>query len=232
MFLVYHNHTLYNISMLKSLKELFFYLLDSLLPERRDFTLVKKLDENSIISLPKAPQVVGFDWIHALYHYKDDRVRAIIWELKYRENTLPLGNIGKLLYEEILSVISEIVLFDSDANFVLLPVPITPERRMERGYNQSEHIAKSVLENDVEHILLYAPQWFQKTKETPKQSRSESKNDRMKNLIGCFDADPRLEGKYIILIDDVVTTGSTLIEARSTLLEKGTREVYAFTIAH
>ncbi|MSU45179.1 MAG: ComF family protein [Candidatus Zambryskibacteria bacterium] len=218
--------------MLKSLRELLLTLLDFFLPERRDFTVVKKLDENSLISLPKAPQVVGFDWIHPLFHYKDDRVRAIIWELKYRENTLPLENIGKLLYEEILSVISEISLFDSDASFVLLPVPITPERRTERGYNQSEHIAKSVLENDIEHILLYAPQWFEKVFETPKQSRSESKSERMKNLLGCFRADNRLEGKYIILIDDVVTTGSTLLEARNTLMKAGVKDVLAFTIAH
>ena len=88
------------------------------------------------------------------------------------------------------------------------------------------------MENDIEHILLYAPQWFQKVKETPRQSRSENKEDRIKNLVGCFEADNRLEGKYIILIDDVVTTGSTLLEAKNTLTAIGVRDVLAFTIAH
>lgn len=218
--------------MLKSLKKLFLVLLDFFLPERKDFVTVKKLDQNLITALPKAPNVEGLDWIHPLFHYKDDRVRAIIWELKYKENTLPLEHLGRLLYEEIISTIADITLFNNDASFVLLPIPITPERRAERGYNQSEHIAKSVLENDVEYIFLYAPQWFQKIKETPKQSRSESRNERMKNLLGCFEADSRLEGKYVILIDDVVTTGSTLLEAKNSLLATGSREVFAFTIAH
>ena len=218
--------------MLKSIKRLFSSILDFFLPERRDFSLVKKLDEFSVISLPRALDVEGLSWIHPLFHYKDKKVRAVIWELKYRENTLILEHIGKLLFEEIISIISDIILFDNDVQFVLLPIPITTERRLERGYNQSEYIAKAILENDIEHILLYAPQWFQKIKETPRQSRSENKEDRIKNLVGCFEADNRLEGKYIILIDDVVTTGSTLLEAKNTLTAIGVRDVLAFTIAH
>ncbi|TSC70237.1 MAG: hypothetical protein CEO12_441, partial [Parcubacteria group bacterium Gr01-1014_46] len=48
----------------------------------------------------------------------------------------------------------------------------------------------------------------------------------------CFWADPRVEGKYVFLIDDVVTTGSTLREAKKTLVEAGAVNVYAITVAH
>ena len=207
-------------------------ILDFVLPPRSDFAIVKELNEEKINSLPKAENVAEMDWIHPLFHYKDNKVRAIIWELKYRENIFPLEHIGRLIYEEIIALISDIVLFDNDAQFLLIPIPITKERRIERGYNQSELIAKSILENDPERVLLYAPQWFEKIKETPKQSRSESKQERISNLIGSFGADNRVEGKYVILIDDVVTTGSTLFEARATLLSSGVRDVFAFTIAH
>ena len=54
----------------------------------------------------------------------------------------------------------------------------------------------------------------------------------MQNLINCFEASENIDGKYVILIDDVVTTGSTLSEARTTLLSAGAKEVLAFTIAH
>ena len=207
-------------------------ILDFVLPPRSDFAIVKELNEEKINSLPKAENVAEMDWIHPLFHYKDNKVRAIIWELKYRENIFPLEHIGRLIYEEIIALISDIVLFDNDAQFLLIPIPITKERRIERGYNQSELIAKSILENDPERVLLYAPQWFEKIKETPKQSRSESKQERISNLIGSFGADNRVEGKYVILIDDVITTGSTLFEARTTLLSSGARDVFAFTIAH
>lgn len=218
--------------MLKSIEKWFNYIVDFILPPRTNFEIVKKLDQEAINNLPKGPEVEGCDWIHPLFHYKDSRVRAIIWELKYRENILPLEHIGRLLYEEIISAMADIALFNSDAEFLLIPIPITDERRSERGYNQSELICRAIVQNDLAHTLLYAPQWFQKIKDTPSQSHSESREDRIKNLIGSFSADQRVEGKYIILIDDVVTTGSTLSEARTTLLSSGARDVYAFTIAH
>ncbi len=218
--------------MLKKIENFFYYIFDSILPPRKDFDIVQKLDEETVNSLPKAPQVEGLDWVHPLFHYKDKRVKAIIWELKYRENTMVLDYIGKLIFEEIIALVSDILLFNTKAEFLLIPIPISKERRYERGYNQSEHIAKAILENDLEHILLYAPQWFEKIKDTATQNKSHTKVERMKNLLDCFEADPRVEGKYIILIDDVVTTGSTLLEAQKTLMATGAKEVFAFTIAH
>ena len=218
--------------MLKSLKKFLSSLLDFILPRRSNFEIVKNLKSEDILSLPKAPKIEGLSWISPLFYYKDNKVRAIIWELKYKENIIVLGCIGKLIFEEIIALVSDIVLFDHDAGFLLIPIPISNERRAERGYNQSEFIAKAVLENDPGHVLLYTPQWFQKIKDTPIQSRSQSREERMGNLVGCFEADPRVLGKYVILIDDVVTTGSTLSEARRTLLEAGARDVFAFTIAH
>lgn len=218
--------------MWESLEKVFFYIVDTILPQRNDFAIVKRLDESAINKLPKAPPVANMDWVHPLFHYKDNKVRALIWELKYKENTRCLDYLGRLLYEEIIAPVSDIALFNNDAEFLLIPIPMTNERRTERGYNQSEYIAKSVLENDLGHTLVYAPQWLLKTKETPRQSQSESRQERISNLLGAFQADPRVEGKYIILIDDVVTTGSTLSEARKTLQESGARDVLAFTIAH
>jgi len=206
--------------------------LDFLAPKRRDFVLVSKIDEKTLSGIGEAPSVSGADWIFPLFPYKNKHIRAIIWELKYKENTLPLDSIGKRLHEEIIAQISDVALFDTDAQFLLIPIPISNLRRSERGYNQSEYIAKAILQNDLAHTLLYAPQWFSKVKETASQSHSQSREERMKNLIGCFEADTRVEGKYIILIDDVVTTGSTLCEARKTLLDAGARDVFAFTVAH
>lgn len=218
--------------MLKSIEKLFSYILNAIAPLRSDFEIVKRLDEESINSLPKSSPINDMDWVHPLFQYKNNKVRAIVWELKYKDNTLPLEYIGKLIYEEIIPIISDVVLFNNKAEFLLIPLPITKERRITRGYNQSEYIARSIVENDLHHDLLYAPQWFEKIKETPFQSHSQTKEARRKNLTGCFKADPRVEGKYIILIDDVITTGSTLSEARKELLSTGAMDVFAFTIAH
>lgn len=218
--------------MLKTLKKFLNSVLDVVLPLRSDFEIVKNLDEETMFSLPRAKKIENLDWIHSLWEYRNRKVKAVIWELKYRENVSPLTTIGKMLFDEIIAIVSDIVIFNSDAEFLLIPIPMTEESRVERGYNQSELIAKSILENDEKRTLVYAPQFFLKTKETNKQSHSQSKLERLQNLEGCFEADPRVEGKYIFLIDDVVTTGSTLTEARKTLLDAGAKDVFALTIAH
>ena len=104
--------------MFKSIKKFSASILDFILPPRTDFVIVKELNEEKINNLPEAEGVTEMDWIHPLFHYKDNRVRAIIWELKYRENVFPLEYIGKLIYEEIIALISDIVLFDNDAQFL------------------------------------------------------------------------------------------------------------------
>jgi ComF family protein len=217
---------------LKTLKNFFISLADCIAPRRMDAMLVGGLEKDDILKLPPASEAENAPWIHPLFRYKNNSVRAVVWELKYRENTAPLAALGEILYEEIIALVSDIVLFDSDAKFLLVPIPLSAARRAERGYNQSELLAKAVLPFDTEHILTYAPQYLQKIFETPRQSRSVSRLDRQKNLVGCFSADPRVLGAYVILIDDVVTTGSTLSEARVTLLAAGTRDVFAFTVAH
>ncbi len=217
---------------LKRAKYYFDLLFDLLAPRRKDAVVVSRLTAEKILDLPKASETEGLPWIHSLFQYKNNTVRAIVWELKYRENLRPLEFIGQIFYDEIVALLSDILIFDNEAKFLLIPIPISVERRIERGYNQSEHIAKSILPYDTEHILLYTPQWLEKIKNTPPQSRTESRTERLQNLSGCFSADPRVAGYYAILIDDVATTGATLSEARATLLSAGARDIFAFTIAH
>ncbi len=218
--------------MLENIKYIVTQIFDFILPPRSNFEIVKKLDENSILALPRSSRVLDMDWITPLFQYKDNKVKAIVWELKYRENTLPLHTIGRMIHDEIITIVSEIVLFNANAEFLLIPMPMTETAKSERGYNQSELLAKSIIESDTQRTLIYAPQWFRKVKETPKQSHSESKQDRISNLMDCFEANTNVGGKYIFLIDDVVTTGSTLKEARKTLMDAGAADVFAFTIAH
>ncbi len=219
-------------SLTHSIRNFFTHIYDYILPKRRDTLVVETLTEEKIFELPRAPRCDDADWIGALFNYHDDRVRALVWELKYRGNTFPVEHIGTLMYEEIHAIVSDVLLFEHDARFVLIPIPITPERRHERGYNQSEYIARAIVASDIHHTLLYAPQWLEKTKETEKQSRTQSRSERLKNIIGSFRAHPHVENAYVILVDDVVTTGATLSEARRVLLEAGATDVYAFTIAH
>lgn len=81
--------------------------------------------------------------------------------------------------------------------------------------------------------LSYAPLLIKK-KETPPQSKTSSRSKRIANLRDSFAVTDRekLAGARVILIDDVITTGATLEEARKTLRKAGAKEILALAVAH
>ncbi len=103
-------------------------------------------------------------------------------------------------------------------------VPMTKTDRRKRGYNQSELIAREL------HFMLGIPyrRGLVKTRATRHQ-KELSEEERRTNLVGAFSAaqSARYDGKTVLIIDDVCTTGSTLSEAARALREAGAKHVYA-----
>jgi ComF family protein len=108
----------------------------------------------------------------------------------------------------------------------LVPVPIHPQRRRERGYNQSELLAAVV----GERCGLPVRDAVEKVKDTPPQV-GLSREERRRNVRGAFR--PRAgaaPGRRAVLIDDVQTTGETLEAVAEELLAAGAHAVYALTL--
>ena len=114
---------------------------------------------------------------------------------------------------------------------ILVPIPLSPVRLRERGYNQLDLVLE-----ELSHIAPgFAPQHIlEKIRETESQTKTASRADRIKNLAGCFRvvAGKEIYGKSFLLLDDVITTGTTLCEAKKTLLEAGARHVECLALAH
>lgn len=111
----------------------------------------------------------------------------------------------------------------------IVPVPISKKRWKERGYNQSELIAKEIaksLQVDYNNKCLI------KTKNIIEQSKL-SKEEREKNIQGVYElkSENLLENKKILLIDDVYTTGSTVNECCKTLNNINIKKVDVLTLA-
>lgn len=108
-------------------------------------------------------------------------------------------------------------------------VPISDKRLKKRGYDQSMILAMATaLELDD-----VAVETVKKTRDNPAQSGLDEKEERWANVSGAYEVTDieLIDGKRILLIDDIVTTGATLSECARTLLMAGAEEVMCATIA-
>ena len=103
---------------------------------------------------------------------------------------------------------------------------MTAKQIKARGYNQSKLLAKSVSEyssGELKELLF-------KVKSISKQSRLNAAA-RASNIKGAFSCGEDLNGKNILLVDDIYTTGSTLNECSRVLKHCGANEIYCLTFA-
>ena len=110
---------------------------------------------------------------------------------------------------------------------LITPVPLHWQRQFVRGFNQSQWLAKLLgnrLNIDVDNRLLT------RQKYTPPQ-QGLTRNQRKKNLKGAFRINHRVDGKHIVLVDDVVTTGSTVSELSLLLKTAGAARVEIWCLA-
>jgi ComF family protein len=111
----------------------------------------------------------------------------------------------------------------------LVPIPMPTMRKLLRGYNQAElltnAIARSTSWQVDSHLLI-------RSKATKRQVAAKTRGERLKSQRNSFSVTRSVEGESILLVDDVATTGATLLEARKVLLDAGAKHVLAITIAH
>jgi len=111
----------------------------------------------------------------------------------------------------------------------VVPIPLHPKREKKRGFNQAQVLARELAR--LKGLGLLEKQLV-KVKNVPPQTSIE-REEREKNVQGAFQVVKRktIEGKILLLIDDVYTTGSTIRECSAVLREAGAREVRALTLA-
>lgn len=174
------------------------------------------------------------DWIFPLFDYRHPPIKKAIWFLKYQKKHNLAKIFAEVMYPRILEELSDLIKFNNFREPILIPIPIAPRRKRERGFNQSLLLGKNLIKLDKNVNFKLAKNILIKPKDTEHQARIENRSKRLKNIIGSFEVKNKelIIGKNIILIDDVTTTGATLNEARKVLKEAGAKKIIAFTIAH
>jgi len=216
-----------------SFKKSFEFLVDFIFPKEETVASLEKMaDTGNIHALPSA-EFDNYSFIHPVFNYRDRRVRALVWAIKYKRNNKLAEVAGEILYEHILGQLEDCSLFDNQKKFILSPVPISKKKMQEKGFNQAELLCEKIVENDTGNLFDHITDVLEKTKNTAPQTTLK-KGERLENLKGAFVVNPKINvsGKTIILIDDVVTTGATIVEIKRTLKEAGAKKFIAFTLAH
>jgi ComF family protein len=158
------------------------------------------------------------------YYNKGSRIRNLIHNMKYK-------GIKEIGYElgRIYALSLRADGFTSDID-VIIPVPLHPSRRRARGFNQSELISEGI--SEVTSIPVWAATLI-RVKVSQTQTR-RSRFERWTNVEGIFSIvdSELLRGKHILLVDDVITTGSTIEACASELLKVEGVRVSAVALAY
>lgn len=140
---------------------------------------------------------------------KDGKIQSLMHNLKYKGET----DAGLFLGQELGKSLHQSPLFnDADC---LIPIPLHPKKEKTRGYNQSRVIAEGIAK---ETGLDIADECLFRKVYTETQTH-KGRNERLKNVSGVFGLhnSDSLKGKHVILIDDVLTTGATMLSAGAAL---------------
>lgn len=147
--------------------------------------------------------------------FLDARVRPLVHRFKYQG----WPRLAEAFATRMVPLLSGVT--DTD----LVPIPLSARRERSRGYNQAEVLARAL---GTLTGLPVRPDRLRRTRETPTQTRL-APEARLANLAEAFHAPPEERG--VILVDDVFTTGATLVSAAGALLDAGASRVLAITFA-
>ena len=157
------------------------------------------------------------------YYTRDSRVRKLIHQLKYKGIKEIGSELGRI-YAGTLK--SSGFLEDID---LIIPVPLHPSKKRQRGFNQSDIISQSI--SEVSGIPVDTKMLVRRT--VSKTQTRKSRYDRWTNVQDIFRVmdENRLKGLHILLVDDVITTGSTIEACASELLKAENTKVSVAALA-
>lgn len=146
-------------------------------------------------------------------------VKELVYSLKYRNVRASAPRLADLMSAHL-----------SDKRIaadLIVPVPLHPSRERERGYNQSELLARGISKSTG---IPMANGVLARTRNTPPQVSMTTPEERRRNVVGAFECVGDVAGVRVLLIDDVVTTGATVAECSAQLRQAGAAAVWVLSL--
>lgn len=159
----------------------------------------------------------------SLFYYRAHTLTSrIIYKLKYFDRP----DVGRQMGRCAASEFMQNGFFDGID--IIVPVPLTRSRQRERGYNQSEMIARGV--SDVTRIPLCTTALRRSTfKESQTRKDRWQRMDNVEDVFTCINSDA-VRGLHILVVDDVVTTGATIVGCATILVNAGAKKISVMSL--
>lgn len=161
---------------------------------------------------------------YSVFHFtKGGKLQDLLHALKYKGKTQVGLFLGKEMGNELIKS------GKNNQLDLIIAIPLHPKKQQQRGYNQSDYLAKGISEVTGIPSITNA---VIRTVHTSSQTR-KAKFDRWENVSSIFQVKKStlIEGKNILIVDDVVTTGSTLESCAKELLQAGAKSVSIAVVA-
>lgn len=158
----------------------------------------------------------------SLYRY-NSALKTILKQIKYKFVRKALSDL--LEQSPIKVVLNDVGRYP--APVALVPIPLHESRLAWRGFNVAEDIAHALSKTS----NLPVVNALKRTRSTLPQAETSSRQERKENIEGAFSALRPCSYKTVILVDDVITTGYTVMEAARELKKAGVEHVYAISLA-
>lgn len=166
-----------------------------------------------VFSCANCPSEASFGKARAIAYYYDSAIGEAIRLLKDNGKTIMAGKLAEIMAKGVYDLLD---VRDYDC---IVPVPIHKKKLRKRGYNQMDLIGRKM---SAKLGILIDAQSLVKSVHTPPQ-RGLTEKERIQNIKGSFSViDPsKIARKRVLLIDDVMTTGSTANECARVLIKDG-----------
>ncbi|MBI5414442.1 ComF family protein [Candidatus Peregrinibacteria bacterium] len=206
----------------------FFFPPECLQCGKEDFWICKEC-LNKII-LEKSPPPYHLEYFEKVFvcsGWENMLIQSAVKKIKFEFATGILDDVQPLFEKRIRE-------WDIQKDAIFVPVPLHFLRKNERGFNQSALLAKIFSEIFCGEIKVY--ELIKRTRNTPHQSHL-SKEDRKENIASAFLLNTKIAQKIspltpIILVDDVLTTGNTMMECAKVLKSHGYEKIWGMVVAH
>jgi competence protein ComFC len=199
--------------------------LDILFPKDLDIVEIETTNIHTFLSQRHTTPTISNKKCFAFLPYQNEKIKKAIFEIKYRKNKILARKFAEVIYRNINPLDTNPLLY------TLIPIPANKNRIRTYGYNQTLLIAKALYDINPNKFVICD---ILKYKNSRSEQKHKNRKERIENSSNIFTIKnpQKILNKNVIIIDDIITTGATCLNAIETIKKLGIDYVIGIALVH